>query len=423
LNDLFNRGLRESVTCNFSLAAAMTDRMPLSIPVPLVALVALAVLLFGCSPAAASTPRAPAAGPTIAVLSPAASPAEPAVVDTPIDAATRAQVIDTAIKDIVAYYVDPDVAAKLAASLRAHQAHGDYDHVTSSAAFALLLTAHFAEVAHDKHLGIRYKPNLVPADPDPAAKPDPAAGAAAEAVEREARRYTNCGFERVERLVGNIGYVKFNFFEPPRECGDVATFAMSFVADTDALILDLRDNIGGHPAMLTFLASYLFDGWQQQLSGIYWRGSGETVPAWTSSYVPGKRFGKDKPVYVLTSSKTVSAAEGFAYDLQAAKRATIVGEVTVGGANPGNIFRAGDHFRMQVAQGRAINPITKTNWEGMGVKPDIPVRAELALVAAELLALEGRADKTADPERKREIASATSKAREELERLKRMPAK
>ncbi len=203
------------------------------------------------------------------------------------------------------------------------------------------------------------------------------------------------------------------------ECGDVAMFAMSFVADTDALILDLRDNLGGHPQMVTLLASYVFDGWTQQLSSIYWRGTGDTVPAWTSSYVPGKRFGKDKPVYVLTSSRTVSAAEAFAYDLQAAKRATIVGEVTVGGANPGNIFRAGDHFRMQVAEGRAINPITKTNWEGTGVRPDAPVQADLALATAQLLALKGREGKVTDAEQKEEIAKATKDAQAELDRRKR----
>lgn len=339
--------------------------------------------------------------------------------DTPIDAATRAQVVDTAIKNITAHYVDPDVAAKLAASLRAHQAHGDYDHVTSSAAFAELLSAQFAEVAHDKHLSIRYKPNLVPPDPDPATKPDPAAAAAAEAAEREANRYANYGFERVERFAGNVGYVKFNRFEGPWECGDIVTFAMSFVADTDALILDLRDNDGGYPQMVTLIASYLFDGWPQQLSSVYWRGSGDTVQAWTSSYVPGKRFGKDKPVYVLTSNRTVSAAEAFAYDLQAAKRATIVGEVTVGGANPGNVFRAGDHFRMQVAEGRAINPVTKTNWEGTGVHPDVPVQADLALATARLLALKGREGKGTDGAQREELEKATEEAQAELDRRKR----
>jgi hypothetical protein len=399
--------------------------MPISTLARLVALpgssLVLAVSLGCASPLATAAPaQVGASGPPSSPpqLSTPASP-KAAVPDAPIDAATRTQVIDTAIKNLAAHYVDLDVATKLAASLRAHQARGDYDHVTSSVAFGELLTAHFAEVAHDKHLSICFRPKLVPPDPDPGAKPDPAAVAAAEAAEHEADRYTNCGFERVERLAGNIGYVKFNFFESPSDCGDVATFAMSFVANTDALILDLRENNGGYPEMVSLLASYLFDGWQQQLSSIYWRASGDTVPAWTSSYVPGKRFGKDKPVYVVTSSKTVSGAEAFAYDLQAAKRATIVGEVTVGGANPGNIFRAGDHFRMQVAEGRAINPITKSNWEGTGVHPDVPIQADLALATAELLALKGREGKVTNAEQKQEIEKATKDAQAELDRRKR----
>jgi hypothetical protein len=200
--------------------------MPISVPAPFLALPVLPFVLaasLGCSPplataAPAQSTAAGAASSTAQLSSPASrKPAKSALPDTPIDAATRAQVIDRAIENITAHYVDPDVATKLVASLRAHQEHGDYDHVTSSAAFAELLTAHFAEVAHDKHLGIRYKPNLVPPDPDPAAKPDPAVAAAAEARERESNRYTNGGFERVERLAGNIGYVKFNFFEAPWE--------------------------------------------------------------------------------------------------------------------------------------------------------------------------------------------------------------
>lgn len=396
--------------------------MPISAPSPPLLLPAIPfVLVFslGCaSPPAAARSAASVPPSPGAQLSSPPSPGA-ALPDTPIDAATRAQVVDTAIRNITAHYVDPDVATKLAASLRAHQAHGDYDRVTGSAAFAALLTAHFAEVAHDEHLGIRYEPNLVPPDPDPAAKPDPAAATAAAAAGREADRYSNGGFERVERLAGNIGYVKFGFFEAPSLSGDVVTHALSFVADTDALIVDLRDNIGGYPEMVALVASYLFDGWQQQLSSIYWRATGDTVPAWTSAYVPGRRFGKDKPVYVLTSRKTISGTEAFAYDLQAARRATVVGEVTAGGANPGSIFRAGDQFRMQVAEGRAINPITKTNREGTGVHPDVSVQADLALATAQLLALKGREGKVTDGERKEEIAKTTKDAQAEIDRRKR----
>ncbi len=382
---------------------------------------AAALLALGCSPvpAAAVPPRSPSST-TPASLLPLSAPATPktAVPDAPSDAAARAQIIDAALKNIVAQYVDPDVAAKLVASVRAHQSRGDYDHVASSVAFAALLTSHFAEAAHDKHLSIKYTPRVLPADPDPSAKPDPGAAAAAEAAERAANRFDNGGFYRVERFPGNIGYVKFDRFAGPWEAGEAAVAAMSFIADADALIMDLIDNQGGYPQMVALLASYLFDGWPVQLSGIYSRDTGQTEQAWTTSFVPGKRYGKEKPVYVLTSAKTVSAAEAFAYDLQAVKRATIVGEVTMGGANPGNVFRVTDHFHMQIAQGRAVNPVTKTNWEGTGVTPDVRVRADLALATARLMALKERAGKTDDPDQKQEVEGATRDVEQEIERAK-----
>jgi hypothetical protein len=384
-------------------------------------------LLLACAPAASPPPNTASPRSATGLLSPAPSPEDPAVVDTPLDGATRAQVIDTALQRIASHYVDLDVAAKLEAAIRAHQKHGDYDRVTSSVAFAKLFSAHLQETAHDVHLGIRYKPSVVPPDPPPDAKPDPAAASAADAAERERNRFDNGGFTRVERRPGNIGYVKFDSFSAAWQVGDTVAAAMSLIADTDALILDLRDNIGGYPEMVALVASYVFDGEPVQLSSIYWRNSGTTtgatVQSYTSSYVPGRRYGKEKPVYVLASRETVSAAEAFAYDLQSLKRATIVGETTMGGANPGNVFRVGDHFRMQVAQGRAINPVTKTNWEGTGVKPDVSVSADLALATAEVMALEGRGGKARDAARNEEVASATRRARAELEALKRSKGK
>jgi hypothetical protein len=387
----------------------------------------LAPLACAAAPVTAGPSAAARPAPLLStpLSTPPSAPADP---DAPLDAKTRDQVVDVALATIADHYVDPAVAASLAASVRAHQKRGDYDQLTSSRAFAKLLSAHFAEVAHDAHLSIKYSARLLP--PDGSASPDPAAAAAFEAAEQATNRYDNGGFDRVERLAGNIGYVKFNRFAGPWLAGDMVTAAMSFIADTDALIVDLRDNDGGYATMVPLIASYLFDGWPVQLSSIYWRTqgttSGETSQAWTASFVPGKRFGKEKPVYILTSAKTVSAAEQFAYDLQALKRAKIIGETTMGGANPGNVFRVNEHFHMQVAQGRAINPVTKTNWEGTGVKPDVPVHADLALATARVLALEAQGSKLENPDRgaaprpaeeKKELADATRDARLELERL------
>ncbi len=160
---------------------------------------------------------------------------------------------------------------------------------------------------------------------------------------------------------------------------------MTSLAGTRALIIDLRDNGGGSPAMVTFIASYLFTD-STHLNDLWDRKTGETTQFWTNPHAPGRHFGSIKPVYVLTSSHTFSGAEEFSYDLQAQKRATIVGETTGGGAHPVSGHRIDDHFIIGVPGARAINPITHTNWEGVGVVPDVRVPASNALAVAEKLA-------------------------------------
>ena len=152
---------------------------------------------------------------------------------------------------------------------------------------------------------------------------------------------------------------------------------MSFVANTDALIIDVRNNGGGAPSMVAYLCSYLFGPEPVHINDLYFRPENSTHQWWTLPHLPGKRY-EGKPVYVLTSKRTFSAAEEFTYNLKTQKRATIVGETTGGGANPGGTRPVAEHFIVFVPSGRAINPITKTNWEGTGVAPDVAVAAELA---------------------------------------------
>ena len=168
--------------------------------------------------------------------------------------------------------------------------------------------------------------------------------------------------------------------------GSTAVAAMNFLSNVDAIIFDLRENGGGDPKMIALISTYLF-GKRTHLNDLWERKGDATDQYWTLPYVPGKRL-EDKPVCVLTSKQTFSGAEEFSYNLKNLKRATLVGETTGGGAHPVSGHRIDDHFMIGVPFARAINPISKTNWEGKGVEPDVKVTASDALTTAEKLALE-----------------------------------
>ena len=224
---------------------------------------------------------------------------------------------------------------------------------------------------------------------------------------------TNFGFERIERLAGNIGYLDLRGFLPPEFIGDTAAAAMTFLAGTEALIIDLRQNGGGSPDGVALMASYFFGPQPERLNDIYDRPSDQTRQYWTQPYVPGKRF-VGKEVYLLTSTRTFSGAEDFSYALKNLKRAVIVGEVTGGGAHPGGPRRVNDHFFVSVPSGRSISAITHTDWEATGVEPDVKVAAARALATAHLMALEKRLPSVTDARMKSEITTAIERLKKEL---------
>jgi C-terminal processing protease CtpA/Prc len=191
----------------------------------------------------------------------------------------------------------------------------------------------------------------------------------------------------VKRLDGNVGYIDLREFVPVGVGAATATAAMNLIADTEALIIDLRNNDGGRQDMAAHIASYLFSE-PTQLSSRHNYVTGETTHYWTSGDVEGQRFG-DKPLYLLTSHETFSAAECFAYDMKQLGRATLVGETTAGGANPTKIYTLTPHVWMAIPYGYHVNPVTGTDWEGVGVPPDVEVEAERALGEAHRLALLG----------------------------------
>ncbi len=307
--------------------------------------------------------------------------------DMSIDSKSREAVVEGIIKELKAVYVFSETAARIETDLRNRLSKNEYDDIKSAKKLAGLLTDQLQAVSKDKHLRVFYSLEPFPELPKPTdAPPDAAKLNEMRERMREHRRTSNFGFEKVDRLEGNVGYLDLRMFAPAEIGGETAAAAMNFLANTDALIIDLRQNGGGGPTMVALLCSYLFGPEPVHLNDTYLRREDRTHQWWTISYLPGKRY-EGKPVYILTSKHTFSAAEEFAYNLKALKRATIVGETTGGGAHPGGMRRLHDHFAMFVPASRAINPITKTNWEGTGVTPDIPVAADRALSTAHLAAL------------------------------------
>jgi retinol-binding protein 3 len=301
-----------------------------------------------------------------------------------IDAATRARVIDGAIANLNEFYVSSELAKKMGDAIRARQKRGEYDSVTDGEAFATMLTQNFQDVSHDKHLRVDFSPVPLPENP-PGRNPD------ADARYHKQMERMNCGFEKLEILSGNVGYLKFDMFADPDVCGPTAIAAMNFLANVDAIIFDMRENGGGDPKMVAFISTYLFSE-PTHLNDLWTRKGDVTQQFWTLPYVPGKRL-DGKPAYVLTSSRTFSGAEEFCYNLKNLKRATIVGETTGGGAHPVAGHRIDDHFMIGVPFAKAINPVSKTNWEGTGVEPDVKVAAADALSTAQKLASEKLAKK------------------------------
>src|SRR5882757_637751 len=323
--------------------------------------------------------------PTVETFGLRALPPGVVIENVTIDAAERKKVIDGVDSNLKEYYIDAALAQQMSDALKAHEAKGDYDAISDGDAFATRLTDDLRAVSHDKHLGVSFNPFKMP----PRGEPTPED----EARFHQQMERNNCAFDKVEILPNNIGYIKFDGFMDASFCGPTVVAAMGFVAHTDAVIFDLRENGGGQPAMVTMIASYLFDH-PTHLIDIYNRKEDSTTQNWTLSYLPGPRLTK-QPVFVLTSNRTFSGAEEFAFDLKNQKRATIVGETTGGGAHPVSGHTVADYFQVGVPFAKSLDPVTKTNWEGTGVEPDVKVPAADALATAEKLAVEKIQEKKA----------------------------
>lgn len=262
-------------------------------------------------------------------------------------------------------YVFPEKGKAMSDLILSKLKNGEYKAIESPDDLTKQLDADLKSVANDKHIRVSYNPTRFEA----IQQGSPTGGRPAQG---------NYGFEEVDILEGNIGYLDLRGFSDIRFAEEVAKAAMDKLIQSDAIIFDLRKNGGGSPSMIRFISSYLFGDKPVHLNTFYWRPSDRYSETWTSPDLASV-YKPNVPVYVLTSSYTFSAAEEFTYNLKNLKRATIIGETTGGGAHPGGPMLLTDGFIVNVPQGRAINPITKTNWEGVGVKPNIEIKADAAL--------------------------------------------
>jgi len=306
---------------------------------------------------------------------------EPKVV---LDRTMRMQTVDTLVAKLNDHYVFPEKARQIEALLQQRQQEGKYDGIRNGYKLAQQLTADIRNVAKDVHMKVRFAPGLDLFDE--ADEPAPASLAEWEQrnnfLLRPIRRHmATRGKVRVDRLGDNVGYLKVSGFPEAFLMSDKFAVAMDQLADTNGLIMDLRRNGGGDPQAVVLLVSYFVDE-HTRLNDIWDRDTGNTTQHWTHDKLDGKRYGGKKPVLILVGPETASAGEDFAYTMQAMKRATVIGQPTWGGAHPVSPYRIGEHFYAMIPSQRSISPITGSNWEGVGVMPDIAATPDRALAVA-----------------------------------------
>lgn len=300
-----------------------------------------------------------------------------------IDAPRRTAAIERALELFLANYVFLDRAERAVADVRARVSRSEYESVTSPARLAELVGRHLAEATGDRHVRMKFGARRVP---DPLA--DTAETIAELAQLRRDAEAEEFGIGEPRLLEGNVGYLEFKRFFRAELAGDALAAAMRRVAGTDALIVDLRESHGGDPVMVVLAASWFFDGRPRHWNDIVRRFDGTTTQFWTAAWLPGPRY-VGRPIYVLTAQRTFSAPESFAHELQQTRRATIVGEVTGGGAHSGAWFPIDDRFSLFIPLSRYVSAVSGGDWEGTGVKPDVVCSAAEALDCAHRLALEG----------------------------------
>jgi len=310
-----------------------------------------------------------------------------------VDAEARNSVVDTLVSKIEIGYVVPEAARAAITKLRNAEASGTYGGLDTARTFAEKLTSDLRSATRDKHIAVFFDPEIP--TPTESAEPD-----------TKSRERFNFGFYKVERLQENIGYLELRSFANLDVGRESASTYLGSLANFDAIIIDLRQNGGGNTPMVAYVASYCLGPKPVHLTDMYWRDQNQTVELWTDENVPGHRS-VSQDLYILVGPSTFSAAEDFSYSLKQLKRATLVGERSGGGAHMGRgLQRLSPLFTAFIPTGQSLNPITKTNWENVGVEPDIKVPVGKALIQAHVLALRRLLERERDPNWKGDLRRA-----------------
>lgn len=290
----------------------------------------------------------------------------------------KSEIITSIKTHLAETYIDLDLSRKMITELDKNLKSNAYDKVINSTEFSKKLTEDLQSVSKDLHLKIRFEPERIAQENRVVSEEKKL-----EAEKKMAMQIAeiNYGFTEAKILDGNIGYLNLRTFADTKYAEETATATMNFLSNTNAIIIDLRTNGGGVPSMMQLLSSYFFDETPVLLSDFYERKTDTKTQLFSFAKVAGKRS-TNKPIYILTSKQTFSAAEAFAYTLKHLDKAVVVGEITAGGANRTKRINLNDEFTISVPYIKSIHPITKTNWEGKGVQPNIKTNENEAFVYA-----------------------------------------
>ena len=298
--------------------------------------------------------------------------------ETILSAAYKKETIEKLTLLIQDFYIYPNVAKKTSEHLYKQYEAGYFDKCKDNETFATVLTESVQSVNKDKHMRIMSnEPYIAPQN-------NLEAKSAHRMGQINNYRSLNHGFKELKIMEGNVAYLDLRMFAPMEKAKKIADAYMKLLSLSDAVIIDLRHNGGGNPSMVQYLCSYFFDK-KLHLNSLYYREGDRTEEFWTLEEVGGKKL-VDIPLFIMIGEETFSGAEEFSYNMQTQKRATLIGQTSAGAANPGGTRGINENLSVFIPTGRAINPITNTSWEGVGVQPEIRTKKEETLEQAHMLA-------------------------------------